>query len=68
MKTPPGILWIGLAHLPFGVLLTFVIVWRGAHSARGGAWVGALLGFLMTATYDLSQYGTTNLSQGTGGG
>jgi uncharacterized membrane protein len=61
MKSPPEFLWIGLAHLPFAVLLTLVISWRGALSARGGALTGAILGFLMAASYDLSQYGTTNL-------
>ncbi|MGH8621690.1 MAG: DUF2177 family protein [Burkholderiales bacterium] len=61
MKSPPEFLWIGLAHVPFGLLLTLVISWRGATSARGGAVTGATLGFLMAASYDLSQYGTTNL-------
>jgi uncharacterized membrane protein len=61
MKSPPEFLWIGLAHVPFGVLLTLVVWWRGATSARQGAVTGAMLGFLMAASYDLSQYGTTNL-------
>jgi hypothetical protein len=61
MRTSPGYLWVALAHVPFGVLLTLVIYWRGATSARGGATTGAILGFLMAASYDLSQYGTTNL-------
>ena len=61
LKTPPDLLWVGLAHVPFGVLLTLAVAWRGAISARGGALTGATLGFLMAAGYDLSQYGTTNL-------
>ena len=61
MKRPPDLLWVGLAHVPFGVLLALVISWRGTASARGGAWTGAVLGFLMAASYDFSQYGTTNL-------
>jgi len=61
MKDPPDFLWVALAHVPFGVLLTLVISWRGSTSARGGAATGAILGFLMAASYDLSQYGTTNL-------
>ncbi len=61
MKSPPELLWVGLAHVPFGVLLALVISWRGATSAWGGAATGATLGFLMAASYDLSQYGTTNL-------
>jgi hypothetical protein len=61
MRTPPGFLWIGLSHIPFGILLTGVIAWRGATSAAAGARVGAILGFLMAATYDLAQYGTSDL-------
>lgn len=61
MKTPPELLWVGLAHVPFGVLLTLVVSWRGATTARGGATTGATLGFLMAASFDLSQYGTTHL-------
>jgi uncharacterized membrane protein len=61
MKSPPDLLWVGLAHVPFGVLLTLVVQWRGETNARGGAISGAILGFLMAASYDLSQYGTTNL-------
>lgn len=61
MKSPPDLMWVGLAHIPFGLLLTLVISWRGATSAKGGAVTGALLGFLMAASYDLSQYGTTHL-------
>ena len=61
MKTPPDLLWVGLAHVPFGLLLTLVVLWRGETNARGGALTGAILGFLMAASYDLSQYGTTNL-------
>ena len=61
MKTPPDLLWVGLAHIPFGLLLTLVVLWRGQTTARGGAISGGILGFLMAASYDLSQYGTTNL-------
>lgn len=61
MKSPPDLLWVALAHVPFGLLLTLVIAWRGATSWRNGAVTGAILGFLMAASYDLSQFGTTNL-------
>ena len=58
MKDPPGFGWIALSHIPFGILLTLVVHWRGDWSARGGATAGATLGFLMAATYNLAQYGT----------
>ncbi|MCI0617026.1 hypothetical protein L0244_28960 [bacterium] len=61
MKTPPDLLWVAIAHVPFGVLLTLVVLWRGKTTARGGAFTGAILGLLMAASYDFSQYGTTNL-------
>lgn len=61
MKSPPELVWVGLAHVPFGLLLALVIKWRGRVSARGGAVTGAILGLLMAASYDLSQYGTTHL-------
>jgi uncharacterized membrane protein len=58
MKSPPGFAWIALSHVPFGILLTLVVYWRGELSLRGGAVAGGLLGLLMAATYDLSQFGT----------
>lgn len=61
MKSPPDLLWVGLAHVPFGLLLALIVSWRGAASARDGAATGAVLGFLMAASYDLSQFGTTHL-------
>lgn len=61
MKSPPELMWVGLAHVPFGILLTLVVQWRGRLTAAGGAVSGALLGLLMAASYDLSQYGTTHL-------
>ena len=61
MKAPPELLWVGLAHVPFGTLLTLVVIWRGKATATGGAITGGVLGFLMAASYDLSQFGTTNL-------
>lgn len=58
MRSPPGFLWIALSHVPFGILLTLIVSWRGELSARGGATAGGILGFLMAASYDLSQFGT----------
>jgi uncharacterized membrane protein len=58
MRNPPGIGWIALSHVPFGILLALVVRWRGDLSGRGGAVTGALLGFLMAASYNLAQYGT----------
>lgn len=61
MRSSPGFLWIILGQLAFAVLLTLIIAWRGATSVVGGAWTGAIVGFLMAIGYDFAQYGTTNL-------
>ena len=58
MRRPPGYAWIALSHVPFGILLALVVSWRGDLSARGGGVAGGILGFLMAASYDLSQFGT----------
>lgn len=61
MKRPPEALWIGLAHIPFGILLSLAVASTGRASPRRGALIGGVLGLLMAASYDLSQYGTSNL-------
>ena len=61
MKNPPGFAWVGLSHVPFGILLALVVRWRDNLTPKGGATTGALLGFLMALSYNLSQYGTTTL-------
>jgi hypothetical protein len=61
MKNPPSLVWIGLSHIPFGVLLALVVSWRGVLTPRGGAITGATLGFLMATSYDFAQYGTSSL-------
>jgi hypothetical protein len=61
MKSPPGFGWVALSHVPFGILLALVVRWRGVLTAAGGALTGGTLGFLMAASYNLSQYGTTHL-------
>jgi uncharacterized membrane protein len=61
MRSPPDFVWIALSHVRFGILLALVVRWRGARTLRDGALTGGTLGFLMAASYDLSQYGTTTL-------
>ena len=61
MKSPPSLAWVGVSHVPFGILLALVVRWRGVLTAGGGAVSGGTLGFLMAASYNLSQYGTTTL-------
>ena len=61
MRDTPGIGWILIGQLGFGILTTLVISWRDAASFARGARTGALLGFLMAIGYDFAQYGTSNL-------
>ncbi len=61
MKQKPEILWIVAGQAGFGILVTFVVSWRGATSFSGGAVTGAIFGFLMAVGYDFAQYGTSNL-------
>ena len=58
MRNPPLFAWIALSHVPFGILLALVVSWRGVLNVRGGAVAGGVLGLLMAASYDFSQYGT----------
>ncbi len=59
MNNAPGIGWIALSHVPFGILLALVVRWRGELSVRGGAIPGALLGSSgLLATHNLAQFGT----------
>jgi len=60
MKNPPAFGWIALSHVPFGILLTLVVFWRGELSARGGAISGAILGSLWlrpTTLLSLGRFG-----------
>lgn len=61
MRQPPAIGWILAGQAGFGVLVAFVVSWRGRLSFAGGACTGALLGFLMAVGYDFAQYGTSHL-------
>ena len=56
-----------IGHLAWGLLLAFVIGKVGKIDSFGqGALVGAVLGFLGTATVDLISFSTTNLTTLTG--
>jgi len=62
MKEAPNFLPIALGQIPAALLLTLMIQkWEPRASLAGGAKVGALLGLLVTLSYDLTMYGSTNL-------
>jgi uncharacterized protein YacL len=63
MKEPFNLIAIGLGQVPLALLMTLVISrWGNARSIAGGAKVGALIGFLIALGYDLTMYGSSNLS------
>ncbi|MGB3077866.1 MAG: hypothetical protein WBB31_02215 [Saprospiraceae bacterium] len=53
-------LFLGLGQLASGFLLAYVLTKSGTSGFGGGATVGAVLGFLMVASFDLSLWGTSN--------
>jgi uncharacterized membrane protein len=62
MKETPGFVAIALGQIPASLLLTLIIQrWGSSTSIAGGAKVGALFGFLVALSYDLTMYGSTNL-------
>ena len=62
-KDPPALVWVFLARLPLALMLALAISkWGDSTSLAGGARVGAIFGFLVTAGFDLTMYGMTNLS------
>ena len=55
-------LWLGLAQLAWGALLTVILgKWPGASSAGGGFKAGAIIGFLFSIAIGLSFYAMTTL-------
>ena len=63
MKEVPSMVPLALGQIPGALLLALVIQrWGGSRSIAGGAKVGAIFGLLMSLTYDLIAYATTNIS------
>jgi uncharacterized membrane protein len=51
-----------LANLLMGALITYIFMkWAGIKTFMTGAMAGLLLGFLMTAGFDLVSYAATNM-------
>ncbi|MEX1257419.1 MAG: hypothetical protein WEG36_07365 [Gemmatimonadota bacterium] len=62
MKEPFNLGAIALGQLAGALLLALVIQrWGEGGSAGGGAKVGAIVGFLMALSYDLTMFGSSNL-------
>ena len=54
---------IGLGQIPLALFLTIAIDrWGDSRSPAGGAKVSALFGFLVALGFDLTFYGTTNIT------
>jgi uncharacterized membrane protein len=62
MKETPSLIPIALGQIFGALLLTLVIQrWGNSASVAGGAKVGAIVGLLVTLSYDLTMYGSANL-------
>jgi hypothetical protein len=62
-RDAPNLVPIAIGQVAFALLLTLVISrWGNSQSLAGGAKVGALFGLLMALAFDLTMYGSTNLS------
>jgi uncharacterized membrane protein len=63
MKEAPDLIPIALGQIPGALLLALIIQrWGGSKSMAGGAKVGAIFGLLITLSFDLTGYGSMNLS------
>jgi hypothetical protein len=67
MKDPPDMLFIALGNLAYGALLTYIFLkWASIKTAATGLQAGAVIGFLVGASWDFLMYGTSNLMDITG--
>jgi hypothetical protein len=60
-KATPDMLWLGIGNLLSGFLLAYIFVKANVNTLAAGVIVGAVVGLLMTAAYDCTNYGLTNL-------
>lgn len=66
IKDPPNLAAIGLGQIPLGLFLALAIQrWDDAPSLGTGVKVGALLGLLITLSFDLMLYGSMNIQNET---
>ena len=58
----PQLLWVSaLSNVPFAALVTLVIERGGSSTIGGGVKIGAIVGFLVWASVDLSFYANTTI-------
>lgn len=63
MKDPMAWWALILGNLVWGFTLTYIFArWANISTFMGGLTAGALLGFLIALSVDLSMYGTSNIS------
>jgi hypothetical protein len=62
MKDPPDFIHLGLGNLASGALLATVIGgWAKTGGVGPGLKIGAILGVLVAASFDLTMFGTSNV-------
>lgn len=63
MKDPPEFWALAVGNLAWGFLLAIVFGrWAGIKTFSTGAMAGAVIGALMSATYNFNALGTTNIT------
>ena len=60
-REPMAIWAVAVGQLLFAAFLPLALGWKGVGSAADGAKAGMLVGFLVSLSYDLTLWGTTNL-------
>lgn len=65
MKSEPDVLLIIIGHILLGLLLTLILGrWAGIKTLSSGAQAGAILGALISLTFNVTLLGSTNLYDG----
>ena len=54
-------LWLAIGNLLSGFLLAYIFMKANVNTLVGGLITGAVVGLLMAAAYDCTNYGLTNL-------
>ena len=60
-KAAPDMLWLAIGNLLSGFLMAYIFTKANVNTLANGLITGAVVGLLMSASYDCMNYGLTNL-------
>lgn len=67
MKPEPDVVMVGIGHIFLGLLLTVILGrWAGIKTFSSGAQAGAIIGALISLTFNFTMLGTTYQFDGIG--